>query len=63
MVKVTPIVTDFDGTIYKHKFPDIGEPMPGVKAALETLKKRGFELSFTPAERHPIGKTSSPAIR
>ena len=63
MIKVTPLVIDFDGTTCERKFPDIGEPMPGVKEALETLKNRGFELSFTSAERHPTGKTSSPAIR
>ena len=44
MIKVTPIVIDFDGTICEHKFPDIGEPMPGVKEALETLKKSGFRI-------------------
>ena len=39
MMEKTPIVIDFDGTIYEHKFPDIGEPTPGVKEALETLKR------------------------
>ena len=40
----TPIVVDFDGTICEHKFPDIGEPMPGVKEALDTLKNAGFQV-------------------
>jgi len=40
----TPIVIDFDGTICEHKFPDTGEPTPGVKEALETLKNTGFQI-------------------
>ena len=44
MTTKTPIVIDFDGTICEHKFPDIGEPMPGVKEALETLKKAGYRV-------------------
>jgi len=31
----TTIAVDFDGTIVVHKFPEIGEPVPG---AIETIK-------------------------
>ena len=44
MTERIPIVIDFDGTVCEHKFPDIGEPTPGVKEALETLKKSGFRI-------------------
>ncbi len=44
MIQKTPIVIDFDGTICEHKFPDIGEPTPGVKEALETLRTAGFHI-------------------
>ena len=44
MPKKTPIVIDFDGTICEHKFPDIGEPTPRVKEALETLKNAGLQI-------------------
>lgn len=36
-VKRKPVITiDFDGTIVKHKYPNIGDPVPG---ALETLRE------------------------
>lgn len=44
MIQKTPIVIDFDGTICEHKFPDIGEPTPDVREALETLKKAGYRI-------------------
>jgi len=34
----TPIVAvDFDGTIVDHRFPEIGEPVPGALQSLRTL--------------------------
>ena len=56
MIEKTPIVIDFDGTICEHKFPDIGEPTPDVREALETLKRPDTELSSTPAGLHRIGR-------
>jgi hydroxymethylpyrimidine pyrophosphatase-like HAD family hydrolase len=44
MAEKKSIVIDFDGTICEHKFPDIGDLTPGVKEALETLKKAGYKL-------------------
>ena len=40
----TTIAVDFDGTIVVHKFPKVGEPVPG---AIETLKEwvsRGMRI-------------------
>ena len=38
------IAIDFDGTIVKHKFPEIGEPMPGAFEVLKELQEAGFKL-------------------
>jgi len=38
------IVVDFDGTIAHDKYPNVGDPMPGVKRALEALKDAGYEI-------------------
>lgn len=38
------IVVDLDGTICEHRFPDFGEPVYGVKEALERLQKAGFRI-------------------
>ncbi|MBM2834306.1 MAG: hypothetical protein HW406_1467 [Candidatus Brocadiaceae bacterium] len=62
MMEKTPIVIDFDGTIYEHKFPDIGEPTPGVKEALETIKRPDTKLLSTSAGRRHIGKASFQVI-
>lgn len=35
---------DFDGTIVTHKFPEIGDPMPGAFSTLKALKKAGYRL-------------------
>jgi len=35
---------DFDGTIVKHAFPNIGEPMPGAFETLRELKAAGYKL-------------------
>lgn len=40
-----PIVcVDFDGTIVKHSFPKIGEPLPLAFEVLKELKAAGFRL-------------------
>ena len=36
------IVVDLDGTICEHRYPDFGEPIAGVKEALQRLKAAGF---------------------
>ena len=39
-------VIDFDGTLCKFAFPDVGPVEPGVKEALETLKKAGYTIKI-----------------
>lgn len=38
------LVVDFDGTIARDAYPDIGDPLPGVKDALGKLKDAGYEI-------------------
>ncbi|MEA5061844.1 MAG: hypothetical protein VB054_00730 [Petrimonas sp.] len=38
------IAVDFDGTIVKDTYPEIGEPMPGAIDTLKKLKKEGYQL-------------------
>lgn len=38
------IAVDFDGTIVKHEFPDIGPPVPGAIKALLALQEEGHKL-------------------
>lgn len=38
------IVVDFDGTIVKHEFPEIGEPMPKAFEVMKKLQKAGYGL-------------------
>lgn len=35
---------DFDGTIVQHKYPEIGEPLPGAIETLKDLKAQGHIL-------------------
>ena len=37
-------VIDFDGTIVQHRFPLIGDPMPGAFETLKALKDAGWAL-------------------
>lgn len=39
-------VIDFDGTLCKFAFPDVGPIEPDVRAALETLKKAGYTIKI-----------------
>lgn len=39
-------VIDFDGTLCKFAFPDVGPIEPGVKEALETLKRAGYTIKI-----------------
>jgi len=43
MKKLT-ISIDFDGTIVEHKFPAIGEPMPGAFETMKDLQAAGHRL-------------------
>lgn len=49
---------DFDGTIVDFAYPDIGAPKPGVKEALQELKKMGFKIHIhscrTSKELNPL---------
>jgi len=38
------LVVDFDGTIARDSYPDIGAPMPGVKVSLQKLLDSGYEI-------------------
>lgn len=38
------IAVDFDGTIVEHKYPDIGEIIPGSFEVLRELQERGHRL-------------------
>lgn len=38
------IAVDFDGTIVEHKFPDIGDPLPGAIETLRDLQNAGHRL-------------------
>ena len=38
------IVVDFDGTIAVDLYPDIGNPKPGAKKALEAFSAAGYEI-------------------
>ena len=39
-------IIDFDGTLCKFMFPDVGPIEPHVKEALETLKKAGYTIKI-----------------
>lgn len=38
------IAVDFDGTIVEHKYPEIGEPLPGAFETLIALAEAGHKL-------------------
>ena len=38
------IAVDFDGTIVTHKYPEIGDPIPGATAVLRQLLRDGHKL-------------------
>ena len=38
------IAVDFDGTIVQHKYPDIGEEIPGAFETLKKLNSAGYKL-------------------
>lgn len=40
----TVLGIDFDGTIVQHRWPKIGEPMPGAFETLKDLKAAGYTL-------------------
>lgn len=42
MAKIVKI--DFDGTIVQHRFPKIGDEMPGAFEVMKKLKEAGFKL-------------------
>ena len=39
-------VIDFDGTLCKFAFPDVGPIEPGVREALQTLKNAGYVIKI-----------------
>lgn len=38
------IAVDFDGTLCRNAYPEIGESMPGARKSLEELRERGHYL-------------------
>ena len=38
------VLVDFDGTIVEHRFPGIGDPLPGAFRVLKRLKEAGYQL-------------------
>jgi hypothetical protein len=38
------ISVDFDGTMVDHRYPDIGEPVPGAVTWLQRLQRHGAKL-------------------
>ena len=38
------IVIDFDGTICEHRYPAVGDPMPGVRQALTRFREMGLRI-------------------
>ena len=44
---------DFDGTIVKHRYPDIGDEMPGAIETLKALARNGHTLFLWTMRGHP----------
>lgn len=38
------VAVDFDGTIVKDRYPDIGDPIPGAEEALNLFKYNGIKI-------------------
>lgn len=50
------ICVDFDGTVVDHRYPDIGQPVPGAIAWLKKLQRHGAKLIlFTMRSNSPEG--------
>ncbi|KJR96740.1 MAG: hypothetical protein VR65_27215 [Desulfobulbaceae bacterium BRH_c16a] len=50
------ICIDFDGTVVDHRYPDIGQPVPGAIAWLKKLQRHGAKLIlFTMRSNSPEG--------
>ena len=47
------IAFDFDGTVCNHKFPSIGEELPGAIATLKALQENGHKLFLWTMRGHP----------
>jgi hypothetical protein len=43
-MKQITICVDFDGTIVKHDFPEVGEPIPNAIECLREYQKRGYKI-------------------
>lgn len=44
MANTKMVLIDFDGTVCKHSFPRIGDPLPGAFETLKDLKAAGYKL-------------------
>lgn len=55
------ICVDFDGTIFDHEYPDVGEIKSGVIDALTRLRSKGWWITIsscrTKQQRFPVGET------
>lgn len=50
------ICVDFDGTVVRHAFPKIGEPLPGAFEVLKELKAAGYRLILWTCREDGNGK-------
>lgn len=57
------ICVDFDGTIVKHCYPDIGEPIPGAVETLKWLAERGVKLILYTMRSHPSDPTERDTLQ
>ncbi|MGB3211228.1 MAG: hypothetical protein WBB19_11030 [Desulforhopalus sp.] len=50
------ICVDFDGTVVDHRYPDIGQPVPGAVVWLQRLQEQGAKIIlFTMRSNRPNG--------
>ena len=56
-------IIDFDGTITHFSYPEMGDPQPGVKEALQKIKDMGYEIHIASCrtnhelKKYPIDRT------
>jgi hypothetical protein len=54
--EVMYMCVDFDGTVVDHRYPDIGEPVPGAINWLQRLQRNGAKIIlFTMRSNRPGG--------
>jgi hypothetical protein len=51
------VMVDFDGTLSRFKYPDIGPPLPGAREFLEELRRMGLYIIIFTARMSPDFRT------